>query len=103
VMLATCEGAAGRRLEGDGAVGVARAFLGAGVPSVVASLWPVDDDLQTLVVGFHKALRSGRDAASALQAGQLAILQERGRTAPVRSWGGFIALGGMSPRPASRS
>lgn len=98
-VLATCEGAAGRRVEGEGAVSVARAFFAAGVPAVVASLWPVDDDLQTLVVEFHRALRAERDAAGALRRGQLAILEERGRSAPVRAWGGFIMLGGMRSRP----
>ena len=94
-VLATCEGAAGRRVDGEGAVSMARAFFAAGVPAVVASLWPVDDDLQTLAIEFHRALRVQRDAAAALRRGQLAILEERGRSAPVRAWGGFIMLGGM--------
>jgi CHAT domain-containing protein len=103
VVLATCEGAAGRRIEGEGAVSVARAFFAAGVPAVVASLWPVDDDLQTLVIEFHRALRRDGDAAQALRSGQLAILKERGRSTPVRTWGGFIMLGGMQQRPANSS
>jgi CHAT domain-containing protein len=97
VMLATCEGAAGRPIEGEGAISVARAFFGAGVPAVVASLWPVDDDLQTLVMTFHRTLVAGRDAAAALRAGQLALLAERGPQTPVRVWGGFIMLGGLTP------
>jgi CHAT domain-containing protein len=97
VVLATCEGAAGRTVEGEGAISVARAFFAAGVPAVVASLWPVDDDLQTLMTTFHRALRTERDPARALRAGQLAILAERGRRTPVRVWGGFIMLGGLRP------
>jgi CHAT domain-containing protein/tetratricopeptide (TPR) repeat protein len=99
VMLATCESAAGRPVQGEGAISMARAFFAAGVPAVVASLWPVDDDLQTLVGTFHRTLRDERDPAQALRAGQLALLRERGRRAPVRVWGGFIMLGGVIAPP----
>ena len=88
-MLASCEGATGRFVEGEGALSVARAFFAAGVPTVVASLWPVEDDLQTLMTRFHRELRSGGNAAFALRAAQLALLEERGPHTPVRSWGGF--------------
>jgi CHAT domain-containing protein len=97
VFLATCEGAAGRALEGEGALSMATAFFGAGVPAVVASLWPVDDDLQTLMLTFHRTLRTGRDAAQALRAAQLSLLKERGPRTPIRAWGGFIMLGGLTP------
>ncbi|HET9385856.1 MAG TPA: CHAT domain-containing protein [Gemmatimonadales bacterium] len=97
VVLATCEGAAGRPIEGEGAISVARAFFAAGVPAVIASLWPVDDDLQTLFGALHRSLRVERDAARALREGQLAILKERGIRTPVRVWGGFIMLGGHAP------
>jgi CHAT domain-containing protein/tetratricopeptide (TPR) repeat protein len=99
VVLATCEGAAGRPVEGEGAISLARAFFAAGVPAVVASLWPVDDDLQTLMTGFHRALKEGQDPAHALRSGQQALLVERGTktSVPVRVWGGFIMLGGLGP------
>jgi len=96
VVLATCEGAAGRAVEGEGAISIARAFFAAGVPAVVGSLWQVDDDVQTLVRTFHHTLITGRDAARALAMGQRALLAERGRLAPVRVWGGFITIGGVA-------
>ena len=95
VVLATCDAAAGRPVVGEGAVSMARAFFAAGVPAVVASLWPVDDDLQTLVQTFHSTLQRERDPARALRAGQRALLASRGRDTPVRVWGGFIMLGGL--------
>ena len=66
------------------------------MPAVVASLWPVDDNLQTLMLTLHRTLREERDPAQALRAGQLAILRERGRATPVRVWGGFVMLGGLT-------
>lgn len=97
VVLATCDGASGRPVEGEGAMSLARAFLGAGVPAVVANLWPADDDLQTLMETFHTTLRTERDPATALRAAQRAILRERGANTPVRVWGGFTLLGGLAP------
>jgi CHAT domain-containing protein len=103
VMLATCESAAGPPVQGEGAISIARAFFAAGVPAVVASLWPVDDDLQTLVTTFHRTLRDEHDPAEALRAGQLALFRERGRRTPVRVWGGFIMVGGVLAPPPQES
>lgn len=97
VVLATCEGAAGRLLEGEGVISIARAFFGAGVPSVVASLWPVDDDSHGMLTAFHRELRRSPDAARALRAVQLARLRNDGPHTPIRAWGGFVALGGATP------
>jgi CHAT domain-containing protein/tetratricopeptide (TPR) repeat protein len=94
VVLATCQGAAGRPVAGEGPMSLARAFFAAGVPAVVASLWPVDDDVQTLVHTFHRTLLTTRDPAVALREGQRALLAERGLRTPVRVWGGFVSLGG---------
>jgi len=96
VVLATCDGAAGQPVEGEGAISVARAFFAAGVPAVVASLWPVDDDLQTLMTTLHRQLRLNGDPARALRDAQRALLRERGPRTPVRVWGGFIMLGGLT-------
>jgi CHAT domain-containing protein len=96
VVLATCEGAAGRPVEGEGALSMARAFFAAGVPAVVASLWPVADDLQPVMTTFHQELRRAGDPAHALRAAQLVLLARRGRATPVSVWGGFTVLGGFS-------
>jgi CHAT domain-containing protein len=96
VVLATCEAAAGRAVEGEGLVSVATAFLSAGVPSVVASLWPVSDaDARRFFVMFHRELRSSGDAVSALRRAQLQVLGERPNQTPIREWGGFVAMGGF--------
>jgi len=96
VVLATCEAGAGIVIDGEGIVSVARAFLAAGVPAVVNSLWPVADDSSELFTTFHRELRQRRDAASALRAAQLAQFRRSGSSAPVRAWGGMAALGGIA-------
>ncbi|HEX5475881.1 MAG TPA: CHAT domain-containing protein [Vicinamibacterales bacterium] len=97
VVLASCEAAAGRAIDGEGIVSLSTMFLRAGVPSVVASLWPVSDAAHPLFVAFHRELRRSGDPAAALRTVQQAFLSQHGMAAPVREWGGLVALGGMKP------
>lgn len=66
-----------RHLEGtDGPLGMARAFLLAGVPVVVAALTPADDDTtHHFFVLFHRELSKGSGAARALRAAQVQMLR----------------------------
>src|SRR5258708_38368238 len=73
VVLAACDTASGPYSRSEGVLSLAKPFLKAGVPSIVATLWPVDDHAAgRLVTTFFRALLSGRDAAAALQAAPLA-------------------------------
>jgi CHAT domain-containing protein len=50
VILTACRSASGAVLEGEGVVGLARAFFQAGARAVVGSLWPLRDDEAALLV-----------------------------------------------------
>jgi CHAT domain-containing protein/Tfp pilus assembly protein PilF len=77
VVLSACETQVGTVSAGDEVIGMTRAFLYAGTPSVIASLWKVDDQATTLLMeGFYKHLREGMGKAQALQAAQNEIRQE---------------------------
>jgi CHAT domain-containing protein len=77
VVLSACSTAAGRQSASEGHLGLARSFVAAGVPSVVASLWEVDDVVaSTLMVLFHTRLRAGESASSALRGAQLDSLRK---------------------------
>jgi CHAT domain-containing protein len=53
VVLSACETALGKQNRGDEVAGMARAFLYAGTPVVIASLWPVEDEAtQALMVAL---------------------------------------------------
>ncbi len=55
VVLSACETNVGLLSNGDEIVGLSRAFIYAGTPSVVASLWRVNDEsTQTLMEKFYK-------------------------------------------------
>jgi hypothetical protein len=50
----------GKRTRGDDINSLSRAFLYAGSPSVVASLWSVDDDATgEVMVAFYRHLKTG--------------------------------------------
>ncbi|MFY9819961.1 MAG: CHAT domain-containing protein [Thermoanaerobaculia bacterium] len=102
-VLASCGGASGTVAAGEGTLSLARSFLAAGTPAVVAGLWSVDDQLAaTLFLRFHERLRMGKDAVTALREVQLAMLQDidESRRSP-RSWGGFQVFGAVASREKS--
>jgi hypothetical protein len=69
------------------------AFLTAGVPVVVATLWPVDDDVTVqLVEDFYRGLEEGKTVGIALQEAQLTV-RSRAETSHPFYWAGFIAIG----------
>jgi len=76
VVLAACGTARGRQRPGQTNISVARAFLSAGVPTVVATLWPIDDGpAADFFPRFHRHLVRGQSAAEALRAAQLESIQ----------------------------
>jgi CHAT domain-containing protein len=96
VILASCEGAIGRIVDGEGVMSLASMFVTAGVPTVVAALWPVDDRATlSLLTAFHVELRQSGDAARALQSAQLSVLLSGTSGKPVRGWAGFMVFGGI--------
>ncbi len=97
VLLSACGTGGGEPSGPEGVSSLARPFLAAGVPAVVASLWNVNDRATTrLLVAFHRRLRAGRDPLSALRSAQLELL--RGPEASLRSpasWAAFEVFGGV--------
>ncbi len=77
VVLSACETGLGRVAGGEGVLGLQRAFQLAGAPSVVASMWKVDDAAtRALVTRFYTLLwNSGLPVAEALRQAQLELLE----------------------------
>ena len=71
VALSACETALGDLGHSDELVGLSRAFIYAGAPAVVVSLWKVEDATTAwLMTRFHQYLIAGSDMAEALTAAQ---------------------------------
>ncbi len=104
-VLSGCESAGGRILSGEGVQGLSAAFLSTGVPTVVATLWPVDDRATaTLMDDFYAALQHGASAAAALRDAQSRAMRRPATRQPFY-WAGFVLIGDgdvhipMRPRP----
>ncbi|MFI9815904.1 CHAT domain-containing protein [Saccharothrix variisporea] len=74
VTLSACESGVNATRPGDELIGLTRAVLYAGAPSLVVSLWAVDDLSTALLMGeFYRRVRAGADLADALREAQLAL------------------------------
>lgn len=75
VVLSGCSTGLGK-VTGDGILGLARAFLYAGTPTVVVSQWDVSDVATAFLMDrFYAGLRSGRGKARSLRDAQLAAFR----------------------------
>ncbi len=75
--LSACETGLGKYQEGEGVFSLARSFMYAGVPSVVMSLWKIDDQSTSqLIPLFYKNLATGLDKDGALQKAKKDFLRE---------------------------
>lgn len=92
-VLAGCESAGGRVVSGEGVLGLTAAFTAAGIPSIVATLWPVSDRATTRFMKvFYGSLQSGETVGEALGTAQRAIRETPGTSHPFY-WAGFILVG----------
>lgn len=99
VVLSACETGKGKFEQGNGTASLARAFLYAGVPALVVSLWEVNDGTTaTLMQLFYANLYSGMDKARALQKAKIEFLaQAKGIAAHPAFWSAFVQVGDESP------
>lgn len=95
VMLSACETGLGKERRGEGVMGLTRAFMYAGAPTVGVSLWSVaDKSTADLMTDFYKRLFSteGITSSSALRGAQLAMISGKKYSAPF-FWAPFVLVG----------
>ncbi|MCX7751163.1 MAG: CHAT domain-containing protein, partial [Candidatus Bipolaricaulota bacterium] len=83
-----------RITSGDELVGLTRAFIYAGTPTVVSTLWSVyDESTRHLMVAFYRRLLAAQtDKAQALRQAQLLLLRDPLYRHPVH-WAPFVLYG----------
>jgi CHAT domain-containing protein len=93
VVLSACDTGRGKVYSTEGVVGLSRAFLMAGAPRVVGSLWKVDDAATSaLMVEFHRLLKRGHAAAAALREAQEFVRSREAWSHP-RFWAAWVLWG----------
>ncbi|MEM9366371.1 MAG: CHAT domain-containing protein [Planctomycetota bacterium] len=104
VVLSACETGLGDISEGEGVAGLRMAFQLAGAPTVLSSLWSVED-LQTakLMTLFFAALEQSGSPAEALMSAQRQVIanrRARGGAAHPMLWAAFsVTARGTDPTP----
>jgi CHAT domain-containing protein/tetratricopeptide (TPR) repeat protein len=77
VTLSACETGASAVAPGDELIGLVRGCMSAGAPSLVVSLWAVDDEATAqLMADMYSRLRAGDGPAAALRAAQRRALEQ---------------------------
>lgn len=93
VTLSACQTGMSRISAGDEMIGLPRAFIYAGAPSVIASLWNVNDiSTSMLMKGLYRSMKNGTDKAESLRSTQVALIKDGNYHHPYY-WGAFILIG----------
>ncbi len=98
-VLSACNTGSGKLQKGEGVMSLARGFLYAGCPSIVMTLWEVEDESGANIMGnFYKLLSKGKGKNEALR---LAKLEHIKNADPLKAhphyWLGYVAVGNPDP------
>ncbi len=90
VVLSACDTGRGE-IKADGVIGLSRSLIAAGVPSVVVSLWAVNDDATSVLMSdFYRNLRTNPNKAQSLRQAMLTTLKQYPNPA---DWAAFTLVG----------
>lgn len=94
VTLSACQTGLGKTMEGEGLLGLPRAFICAGAQDVLCSLWSVaDESTAELMKAFYVELGKGAAVEEALRQAQLELLTSENWKHPYY-WAGFVPVRG---------
>ena len=97
-VLSACDTGSGQLKKGEGIMSLARGFFYAGCPSIIMSLWEVEDESGTqIMTSFYKNIKKGKDKDEALRLAKLEYLESvNSRRAHPHYWLGFVSIGDNS-------
>ena len=99
VVLSACETGLGKINKGEGVFSIARGFAAAGIPSLVTTLWKVNDQAGAQITqAFYENLKTGVGKDVALRMAKLDYLASADNlSSSPYYWGNYILLGDSSP------
>jgi CHAT domain-containing protein len=94
VTLSACETGLGRVVGGDDLVGLALAFMYAGAPSILASLWDVDDGSTAILMSkfYHNWIKNNMSKSESLRRARLSLKEIPEYSHPF-FWAAFQLIG----------
>ena len=91
VVLSCCHSGRGQ-IRGEGVIGIARAFLGSGARSVLATLWALDDKAtEAFMSRFYKHLFCGKSTSESLY--EAMKWMRENDCSKVKQWAPFMLIG----------
>jgi|GEM_PF-1130410 len=99
VVLSACNTGTGRLVRGEGIISLSRGFIYAGVPSLLMTLWSVNDQSTSqLIQEFFKGLKAGQTKDEALRNARLHYLETADENlAHPYYWAAFVGIGDPKP------
>ena len=101
VIMSACESGRGELMPGEGILGLTRSFFSAGVPSIAASMWEVNDQATSFMMRTFYSKYPATRSVDALREAQLATREEFGDNPNL--WAPFVIMGFGVPGGAPES
>lgn len=98
-VLSACNTGSGKLERGEGIISLARGFFYAGIPSVVMTLWEIEDHSSAnLMAMFYENLKIGLPNDIALQRAKIDYLEGAGKLlSHPYFWAGYVCIGKTDP------
>jgi len=99
VVLSGCNTGAGKLQKGEGVMSLARGFFYAGCPSIIMTLWNVEDiSSSTIMIEFYRNLKNGFSKDEALRKAKVFYISGAD---PLKAhpyfWQGYVSIGKQTP------
>ncbi len=99
VVLSGCNTGSGKLQKGEGVMSLARAFLYAGCPSIIMTLWNVEDASSSdIMIEFYRNIKNGYSKDEALRRAKITYLSQAD---PLKAhphyWLGYVSIGKQIP------
>ncbi|MBP7849366.1 MAG: CHAT domain-containing protein [Lentimicrobiaceae bacterium] len=99
LVLSACNTGYGQMQKGEGIISIGRAFMYAGIPGIIMTLWEIEDKSgYDIMTHFYKYLSQGKDRDESIRLAKLDYLQAAGKLhAHPYFWAAYINIGDNSP------
>lgn len=97
-VLSSCNSGSGKLRRGEGVMSLARGFVYSGCPSIIMTLWSVEDNSGVkLMTSFYSHLLQGKTKSEAIQQSKIDFIQHSDQLkAHPYFWSGYVVIGDNS-------